>query len=72
MGALANQTILFHFALAIYDEFDASAMVATYAVSLSVCNCTFVLSTVSHNYSDIFARSQLTDTLRLGAQTGCN
>ena len=32
----ANQIILFHFALTIYDEFDDNAMVATYAVSLSM------------------------------------
>ena len=34
----ANQIILFLFALAIYDEFDANAMVATNAVLLSMCN----------------------------------
>ena len=28
-------------------------MVAANAVSLTVCNCTFVSATVSHNYSDI-------------------
>ena len=54
----ANQIILFHFALAIYDEFDDNAMVATYAVSLSMCYCKFVLTTVSHNYSDILAQSK--------------
>ena len=32
----ANQIILFHFALTIYDEFDANAMVAINAVSMSM------------------------------------
>ena len=39
--------------LAIYGEYDANAMVANNAVSLSKCYCTFVLATLSHNYSDI-------------------
>ena len=62
----ANQIILYHFALVIYDEFDDNAMVATYAVSLSMCYCTFVLATVSHNYSDIleFGTSEIDDSLR--------
>ena len=72
MDALANQIILFHFALAIYDEVDANAMVATNAVSLSVCNCKFVSANVSHNYSDILSRSKSTHTLRLVVQTGRN
>ena len=56
----ANQIISFNFALTIYDEFDDNAMVATYAVSMSMCYCKFVLATVSHNYSDILAQSKST------------
>ena len=65
----ANQIILFHFALAIYDEFDDNAMVATYAVSLSMCYCKFVLATVSHNYSDIFAQSKSTTRCAIRTQS---
>ena len=60
----ANQIFSFHFAVTVYDEFNDNAMVATYAVSLSMCYCKFVLATVSHNYSDILAQ--------LGAQSGCH
>ena len=64
----ANQIISFHFALAIYDEFDANAMVATNAVSLSMCNCTFFLETMSH-YSDRYWRNR---NRRLGVHSGRN
>ena len=40
-------------AWAIYDAFNGIARVAANAVSLTVCNCSFVSATVSHNYSDI-------------------
>ena len=36
-----------------YDAFNAIAMVAANAVSLTVCNCTSVSATVSRNNSDI-------------------
>ena len=64
----ANQIISFHFALAIYDEFDANAIMATNAVSLSMCYCKLILATVCHNYSDKlywYNRNR-----RLGAQSG--
>ena len=50
---LDNQIILFIFARMIYDMFNGIAMVVAHAVSMTVCNCTFILATVSHNYSDI-------------------
>ena len=61
-----SQIISSNFALTIYDEFDDNAMVAIYAVSLSMCYCKFVLATVSHNYSDILHNQNR----RLGAQSG--
>ena len=64
----ANQIILFNFALAIYDEFDDNAMVATNAVSLSMCYCKFVLATVPHNYSDILAQSKSTTRCAIRTQ----
>ena len=64
LGALANQIVPFPCLRAIYDTFNAIAMVAANPVSLTVCNYRFVSATVSHNYSDIQLEATNSGTLK--------
>ena len=53
LGALPIILFCYYFARVFYGTYNETAMLVANDVSLTVCNCTIISATVSHNYSDI-------------------